>query len=72
MSHHQIKKNGIMINVNVSVKSIVCANKIIVVILAHVLVRYLKSIVDDSVIVCYVTDSVYYISKCHEYCINKF
>ena len=43
--------------------------------------RYLKGIVDDWVIMCdefiRATDSVstnrdkYYISKCHEYCVNK-
>ena len=47
-------KNEIMINANASIKSIACAQKIIVGILAHVfarMVRILKSIPDTSVIV---------------------
>ena len=50
-----------MINIHVSVKSIVHAKKIIVGILAHVFVRILgvlKSIVDDSVILCHKIISV--------------
>ena len=45
-------RNGITINVNVIVKSIVRAKKIILgIIIAHVFVRVV-SIVDDSIIVC--------------------
>ena len=52
---HMIQiKNGIIINVYVSVKRIAGAKKIIVGILVHVFMKkgsYLKSIVNDSVIV---------------------
>ena len=58
---HEIEiKTGIMIHVSVSVRSITHVKKIIVVILGHFFFgggeggnsRYLKSIVDDWVIVC--------------------
>ena len=41
-----------MININVNVKSIVSTENIIAGILAHIREKYLKRIVNDSIIVC--------------------
>ena len=74
-------KNGTIKHVNVNVKVIVSAKKIIAEILAHVFVkivfkkccRYLVTDYDEIIIFMdsVSTKKAYYSNKCYEYCFNK-